>query len=364
MHPSLAELLESLRPGLLWVTSDGTVRYANGDASARTGLTSGRKLYDPDLSRAVGQSVAGREPRTLTAAGSGAAGNLACRVIPGLAKDDAFVLIDQPGGRDGRVEFDNFLHAVRVDLRDPLCKARAALTRARGTQAATGGEPEVADEVGHVLDVLDKLVDLAGLWSCGTLMADDRIELWPLLQLAWADVEPQARARSVQVRFHAQTEAQNLATLYGSEHWLRRVFVECLDAAVRASAPGALLKIEHWQMGPRALIVFRDCGVFLTRRDDLSSVSMPAAGKPSGAPVPMAAREQISFKLCQHIVSLHGGHLREEREEEQRNFLIELPTGAPHRDPDPQLDVAQAQRYASDLAALMTRARRPTPPAG
>ena len=38
MHSTLAELLENLKPGLLWVSRDGLVRYANGDAGVRTGL--------------------------------------------------------------------------------------------------------------------------------------------------------------------------------------------------------------------------------------------------------------------------------------------------------------------------------------
>ena len=38
MHPSLAELLENLKPGLLLVVRDGTVRYANGEGTARTDL--------------------------------------------------------------------------------------------------------------------------------------------------------------------------------------------------------------------------------------------------------------------------------------------------------------------------------------
>ena len=38
MHATLAELLEDLKSGLLWVNRDGVVRYANGDASTRTGL--------------------------------------------------------------------------------------------------------------------------------------------------------------------------------------------------------------------------------------------------------------------------------------------------------------------------------------
>jgi hypothetical protein len=36
--PSLAEPLENLKSGLLWVARDDEVRYANADAGARTGL--------------------------------------------------------------------------------------------------------------------------------------------------------------------------------------------------------------------------------------------------------------------------------------------------------------------------------------
>jgi signal transduction histidine kinase len=361
MHASLAELLENLRPGLLWVTRDGVVRYANGEAAARTGLAAGRKLYDPDLSRAVGQSVAGRVPRTLTATGvldGTSTAELKCRVIPGLAQDDAFVLIGQQPGADDGAGFDNLMQAIRTDVRDPLRSAKAAL-EVVNAQEGTAEMQALSDGVGQVLEVVDKLVELATLWGSGTLFANDRIELWPLLQQVWAEIEPLALDRSVKVRFHAQAGTDSLATMYGSERWLKRVFVECLEAAVRATQRGSMLEIEHRQMGPRALIVFRDCGVFAARVTNGAGMPMPSQGKPGAKNAPvLPAREQIGLKLCQHIVSLHGGHLREEHDDGQRNFMIELPTGAPHRDAGPQLDIAQAQRYASDLAALMTRARQ------
>ncbi len=367
MHASLTELLENLRPGLLWVTREGIVRYANGEAAARTGLAPGRKLYDPDLAKAVSQSVAGRVPRAVAAAGVVGAGasnvEMKCRVIPGLAQDDAFVLIGPQIGQDDGSGFDNLMQAIRTDVREPLRGARAALELVQSHSGA--GEIEaLADGVGQVLDVVDKLVDLASLWGSGTLLANDRIELWPMLQHVWAEIEPLAMDRAVKVRFHAQTGADSLATLYGSERWLKRVFAECLDAAVRATQRGSLLEIEHRQMGARALIVFRNCGVFAARNSAAAGVPMPARAKVATPKQPVAgAREQIGLKLCQHIVSLHGGQLREEHEDGQRNFLIELPTGAPHRDAAPQLDIAQAQRYASDLAALMNRARRHAAPA-
>ena len=71
----------------------------------------------------------------------------------------------------------------------------------------------------------------------------------------------------------------------------------------------------------------------------------------------LASRDMIGLKLCQQIVAQHGGQLREEHDDGQRNFLIDLPTGAPFRNEATAMDIAQAQVYARDLAALMARRR-------
>lgn len=366
MHASLAELLENLKPGLLWVARDGTVRYANGTATTRTGLATGRKLYDPDLLRAVVASISARVPRqvksvALVARTPGSPGSdtpegeLSCRVIPGLATDDAFVLIGHDSSHDEGIGYDNLMQVIRSDLRDPLRAARAALSLAESQEGLSPETAALHDSIGEALAVAERLVDLASVWDSDALLASDRIELWPLLQRAWGGVEPLAMQRSVRVRFRAQTEAGSLATLYGSEHWLSRVFRECLEAAVRSTRRGATLEIEHRQFGPRALIVFRDCGVFAARNARPGTVDLPRSPKARAGE--LSARDQIGLKLCQHVVALHGGQLREEVEDDQRNFLIELPTGAPHRGEQSQLDVAQVQRYARDLAALMARAR-------
>ena len=363
MHASLAELLENLKPGLLWVTRDGLVRYANADASARTGLATGRKLFDPDLVRAVTASITGRVPRAVTAVGTVGAGGAAlselkCRVIPGLANDDAFVLVAPDPGQDEGAGFDNLMQAIRTEVRDPLRAAKAALALAESRGESSGEQAAMNDNLGELLGVVDRLVDLASLWDSGALLANDRIELWPLLQRAWGEVEPLARQRGVKVRFRAQSEAGALATLYGSERWLGRVFQECLEAAVRSSRRDGVLDIEHRQMGPRAMIVFRDCGVFVSRQAAAAgAIDMPRSGK-TARPTSTATHSHIGLRLCKHIVSLHGGQLRDEDEDGMCNFIVELPTGAPHRNETPQLDIAQAQRYAQDLAKLMTRSRQ------
>jgi signal transduction histidine kinase len=373
MHASLAELLENLKSGLLWVARDGEVRYANAEAGVRTGLATGRRLFDPDLMRAVEASVTGRVPRAVTAVGLPAApdaapSELKCRVIPGMAKDDAFVLISPVGGQDGSAAFENLMQAIRSDLHDPLRQAQTALSRLRVHEDLQPEHAALGEGLEQLLTVTDRLVELASLWDSSSLLANDRIELWPLLQRAWGEVEPLALQRGVKVRFRAQTEAAGLAALYGSERWLGRVFQECLESAVRSTRRDALLDIEHRQLGPRAVVVFRDSGVFAARdlRDEgieLSTGQKPAPGAKAAKPK-LGAREQIGLKLCQHIVALHGGQLREEEEDGMRNFLVDLPTGAPHRADEAAIDVAQAQQYARDLSALMNRARRKNAAAG
>lgn len=353
MHATLAELLENLKPGLLWVNREGVVRYANGLASARTGLAAGRKLYDPDLTRAVAAAVADQGVRAVDSvapqrAAGGDGSELKCRVLPGLARDDAFVLIGADGASDAGIAFDNLMMVIRTELRDPLRRARGEQSAPAASGGANGGGP-----LHEVLAVLDKLVDLADVWGSDTLAANDRIEPWPLLQKVWNQLEPLARERSITVRFRPHGQTDDLAAIYGSARWLERVFVECLEAALRDGRRGATLDIEYRQLGPRALVIFRDCGVFAGAAADAMALERTA---PAGSARPQA-REHIGLKLCEHIVALHGGRLREEHEEGQRHFLIDLPTGAPHRNETTQLDIAQAQRYASDLAALMARAR-------
>lgn len=351
MHTSMFELLENLKPGLIWVGADGVVRHVNRSGSLRTGLRAGQRVADPALARAVIAVALDHVERQLQmapkAAGAGL-GGLDCRVLPGPDGDDAFVLVDARGEPAGAEQADMLLRAVRRDLRDPLRTARVALEVARQADPSPDGNglelQALLDRVDDLLHVADTLVELATLWDAAGLVADDRIELWTLLQQVWCEVEPLAIGRQVRVRFTTDVQARELATLYGSERWIRRVFVECLHGAVRLAPPGGEIEVEHAQAGPRARIVLRDCALY--DRDG-----------PRGA-------DAIGEQLCRHVLARHGGRLLEAQVGARRHLVIELPTGAPHHGDEASLAIAQAQHYARDLAALMGRARRPgRPPA-
>jgi hypothetical protein len=363
MHASLAELFEAIPQGLLWVMRDGTVRHATGPATTRTGLSAGRKLWDPDLVRAVADVLRTGSPAAVEATGVAPAGGssptLKCRVLPGLGRDDVFVMVDSDSASDGAA-LRKMMQVIDSDLRAPVKESVAQLA----TWARHSPDPQVQptlDALQHLTAAMDTLLDLARIWQAGALMSDERIELWPLLQQVWQDAEPLASERKTTVRFKAAQSPDSLAPLYGNPSWLRRVMRECLEAAIRSSRPGGTLHIEHHQNGPHALVIFRDSGVFAGRQSDAvampTSQRKPAAGTAAAAARRLSARDQLGLELCRHVLALHGGQLREEDEDGLRSFLLELPTGAPFRPVATAIDAAQIQQYAHDLAELMARSR-------
>jgi signal transduction histidine kinase len=350
MHGALTELLEHLDAGWLWIGADGVVRQANRQGSRMTGLLAGQRIVDPELLQAVRATALVRAERRLQTKRPNAGDGpmvLDCRVTPGPDGDDAYVLTQGLNEPDGTSRVDTLMRAVRQDLRDPLRATTAALGLLQQAAASPDGTAleleALLDRVGALLHVAEQLVDLAALWQGGSLPANDRIELWSLLQQVWCEVEPLAMDRRVRVRFTTDVTSRELATLYGNERWIRRVFIECLQGAIRQAAPGGEIEVAHLQSGPKAGIVLHDCALFAA-----------ADGLPRA--------DAIGEQLCRHVLALHGGRLREDIEGERRHLVIELPTGAPHHSDESQLAIAQAQHYARDLAELMQRKRRQAVP--
>lgn len=332
MQKSLVELFEHLDVGLLWLGPQGEVRHANADAAVRTGLLTGHTLADGPLRRAAMVAASAQMPRPARFGTAG--GDLSCRAIPGLGRDDAFVLVARDGESDPARTLDTVMGAVGESLRPSLRKLRASLDLWHDHDASHAAQA-LGDGVDEVLGALDRLLDLAAVRGQSVPGPDERIELWPLLQGVWAEVEPLAIEREVELRFLMHGELAVQVTLYGNRRWIRRVFRECLEQAIRRAPRGGSLDVEHRQCGPRAQIVLHDSAVF-------------ADGH--GA---------ISLELCRHVLALHGGRMDEEVDDGRRHWVIDLPTGAPHHTADAEIGIAQAQIVARDLAALLARARRP-----
>ena len=251
---------------------------------------------------------------------------------------------------------------LRTDLAGPLKQLSSALAIAGDGQDPAAIESAV--EQGKALaETLARLVDLSELWGSDSLLANDRVEVWDLLQQAWERSRPFAETRKVTVRLVSQTDGKDMPVTYGSAFWIHRVVTESLQAALRAASPGATLDIELRSMGPRVLIVFRNSGMWPARAVNAQMLNDGQARRaPGGARPTVNAKDLIGLHLCERIIGLLGGQLREEVDDGMRHFLIDLPTGGPHREVhDAAMESAQAQRYAADLSALMARRRAAAP---
>lgn len=337
MSANLIELLDRVATGLLWVQADGCIRHSNAAARRRTSLSAGDVLQDATLRRAVQVATRARQARV-----SGLALGeqlLKCRVIPGVADEDAFILlVGEPTAGEAGDDTDRLLRAVDQTLRLPLRSAIGALSLWRDD-----ADPHTTVALAGALETLhqrvERLVDLATLWTTDDSPDDERLVLWTLVQRAWADVEPQVIDREVGVRFRTAGETASQATLYGSRRWLQRALAECLAAAVQATPPGGQVEIEHTQDGTRARLVFRQGAMFADDAD--------------------AGPGTVALALCRQVLALHGGSLGPEPDDGGVQWVLTVPTGAPAAAAPVGLGIAQAQVYARDLAVLMARARRP-----
>ena len=371
MNPVLQGLLDRVKDGLAWANADGKITFINANAEAFTGMKAGETLPNSPLARAVAVIASGKLQKEIQLEfepPAGAKQLLVAQVGPGMANGEAWIYFKPPPAYGEALALHNLMTVIKSDLGDPLKQFSSSLKN-----ALENDNPEAfkkcLEKVAEVTDTVTHLTDLAELWGSENLLAQDRIEIWPLLQSTWLQLEGDALTRKLTVRLINRIDEFDMPVVYASEFWLKRVVAESLGAAMKAVPNGGTLDIELRQMGPRILIVFRNSGMWPSRADNARVLATPAdkapkkaeAAKPSGqkgGSPQQSAKDLIGLHLCQRILSLHGGQMGEEEEDGLRNFLIDLPTGAPYMAETTALDAAQAQRYAADLAVLMARRRQ------
>lgn len=182
------------------------------------------------------------------------------------------------------------------------------------------------------LRVLSARADLQRLAQELTPLPTERLEPLPLLEQAWKEVASQAAHLGVRAQFRPHADPSALGALYGSGRWLRRLLTECIESAM-INAPGCPIELEHRPFGAHTQIVLPHTRAFSTDHDSPSRL------------------------LAESIARAHGGELRIEQDDDQRELIVELPTGAPYQAGESSAP-AQAARFAQDLAALQDRARR------
>lgn len=272
--------------------------------------------------------------------------------------DIAFVIQDatEQASRETQLRgLPDIIALLRDEVGPPLRKLSGLL-------GSLPESPELAalEEAAGALDQrLRRLVDLIAVFGDEVLITTDRIELSEVVQSVCAELTPRATAKKVLIQI---TEpSQVLPPIYGNANLIRRAFFECFDNAITHSRREVnsqqqlLVKVAYTLTGEHVLITVRNLGAIPeeergveTRDVFTKSPNLPAND----------TKGRLGLPLVSRIVGLHGGNIRvAAMGDDETRVMMEFPTGAPLRG-QAQLDIAQAQRYAADLAQLMSRRKK------
>lgn len=359
-QPSVYALFEAIPTPLLTFAVSGLVTYANAAAKRHPSKLVESMSGNPNIKSWVASATLGKLKMPYAAKIELPDGHhLAGRFMPGPAGLDIAFLADGEGEegvaigqRPATMTLKNIIELLRDELGPPMHRLRAELQ----VQPEAALSLELASQ--DLVQRLQRLADLIEVFGNDLLDTNDRIE--PLALLRSVCGELHARAEKMGVRLDIIEPDQTLPPIYGNLKLLRRAFHECLDNALVHSRKevtgGQLLVVEirFTLSGEHVLVSVRNRGASTLKvgsQDVLRPFVAPVSGSADSAP-------RLGLPLVQRIVGLHGGNMRlGSVDEDTVQVLMEFPTGAPLRGQD-TLGISQAQRYAKDLAQLMSRRKK------
>lgn len=379
----MANFLDMLSQGMAIANADGVIQYANPVAMESVGFKPGSKLAGAVLTASARVIAAERDekvelppmevagkpvrvsmllikgPRPHTAA-------ILISVLPDSVKsvipesvplvEDAPKPADASRHEDAAVSLQNLMTVIRHDMQDPL----NFLSFEFKTALADLGQERSAELIGKLESVtatVSRLVEMAPLWGESPFLKDDRIVVQALVEEAWDMVADRARLKRVAVKVSG-TPAEDIAPVYGSRVWLRRVLAETLRAAITGANDGATLEIRERQSGQYVTFNIINHGLSPFEKPGVKSLPYRKDVRDGGTP-PVEVHEYLGMIMCRRIVEMHGGKIMKGTEDDPDQWVIQLPTGAPTwQTTDAQIAIQQAEQYARDISLMMTRSRK------
>jgi nitrogen-specific signal transduction histidine kinase len=358
-QPSVHALLDAMSEPLLTFGVSGLVTFANRAAQAHPGHPVESMSGSPTIKALVGDAVLGKLQLPFTTEIELTDGlRIKGQFMPGPAGlDIAFVGTSGAGvGQDQRMGLKDIMGLLQAEVNPPL---KGFISELR-TRPASPIHSSLDQAARLLYERLSRLADLIMVFGEDVALSNDRMELIPLLQEVCGELTYRADIHNT--RFEMIVPEQPLPPIYGSERLLRSAFFECLNNAVihahteTGQDVQATVEIRFTLSGEHVMVGIHNQGATqfkLNSKDMLTPFAQPSASMLAKGPPP-----RLGLPLVQRIVDLHGGNMRLNSSVGKHvNMLLEFPTGAPQRATN-QLNLAQAQRYAADLAQLVSRRKK------
>lgn len=363
-------LLEKASDPLLVFNVAGAITFANRAARSMPGAPAEALAGHPDVKALVRAVTLGTATlphhADLQAGAPGRTRSFSGTFMTGPSGADVAFLMPAPaparaadeGAAGGTLlSLGQIIELLRNELMPPVRE----LLHAAGS-LPPGAMTEQMERAGaQVNDRLGRLLDLVNVFGDDVLLDDNRVVIPALVRRVCRDIRPDAERQRVE--FVLIGDDGELPPIYGSEKLLYRAFRECLENAVRHArrevkhSEPVLVEIRFTPSGQHLLVSIRNRGASTRQQREAQRIEAFAA---DGADAPAGSKPalRIGLPLARRIIELHGGHLRlGNPDDDEVQVLMELPTGAPKRGGS-RLDIAQAQKYAADLARLMSRQRK------
>lgn len=370
MTPAIQTLFNRLSDGLVIVARDATVRFANAGARKLLPIEIGKPFPHAAIGAVLEQALAGHvaiphsfESEITYDLHVAEPDQLDCHLLRSPAGQDlVLVLRDLTEATLYRTTLANLGTLVEHAFLEPLMQFSAQLEhllmdldqQTTRQSHLLAQRDQVIARGKELIEQLTKLAQLAQLGQGRPIAADDRIVVEQWLATIVARHDPKAAARSQRILIESAREP--LPALYASAHWLGMALDACLDNAIEHSPPGGDIVLSSLSCGGFIRITLRNAGRGLHSAMLRQRLMRPLMrGKQAADTTPGLG---LGLPLARSIVEMHHGRLV--LEQDLDGFVtccIELPACASSHTPT-ELHLAQAQRYANDLARLMTRRQK------
>jgi signal transduction histidine kinase len=210
---------------------------------------------------------------------------------------------------------------------------------------------EAVRQVNRLRQDIESLIGLAELFDLDSPLMQERLLLPSLLQSV-VDALRKARPRPWEIAIAAKEPAP----VYASKQWLAAALHKLLGALDEHHPRQLSITLSLRQIGNHQLIVPN-----VGRKVHATAHYDRAGRDPQAAPLPGSTA--LTLRMCQRIVSLHGGNLQLQTEESESgvsllSFTLSLPTGIDLQVPKCHAACPlrqQIESYATDLGALLDK---------
>ncbi|HEU0244130.1 MAG TPA: ATP-binding protein [Candidatus Limnocylindrales bacterium] len=227
-----------------------------------------------------------------------------------------------------RTEFiDNLSHELRTPLSTVSLLAETLARDAERADVPARMRERIAKvevETGHLVQMVNELLDLARIEGGSQLRLEDEVDLGRLAESSAERLRLFADRQGVTIAVDVEPD---LPLVRGDEARLGQVFVNLVHNAVKFSPDGGEVRIGVRQEGDEVVVSVRDHGIGIAKAD--RTRVFERFYKTDRARV-RGGGTGLGLSIARHVVRGHGGRIGVESEEgEGSTFTFTIPLRAP-----------------------------------